>query len=83
MRWLIRCWNCTDRPALPRSPMTTGETPRRRDQATGLAPTNDLESAILVTLPPGNYTAIVQGKNDTSGVGLVEVYDLSGHLATG
>jgi hypothetical protein len=44
--------------------------------ATGLAPTNDLESAILVTLAPGNYTAIVKGKNDTSGVGLVEVYDL-------
>ena len=45
--------------------------------ATGLVPTNDLESAILVTLPPGNYTAILKGKNDTSGVGLVELYDLS------
>jgi hypothetical protein len=44
--------------------------------ATGLAPTNDLESAILVTLAPGAYTAIVKGKNDTSGMGLVEVYDL-------
>ena len=44
--------------------------------ATGLAPTNDLESAILVTLAPGPYTAIVKGKNNTSGVGLVEVYDL-------
>ena len=44
--------------------------------ATGLAPTNDLESAILVTLAPGNYTAIVKGKNDTSGVGLVEAYDI-------
>ena len=33
--------------------------------ATGLAPTNDLESAILVTLDPGTYTAIVKGKNNT------------------
>jgi len=45
-------------------------------EATGLAPANDLESAILVTLPPGNYTAIVQGKNNGVGVGLVEAYDL-------
>ena len=45
-------------------------------QATGLAPTDDLESAIVANLPPGNYTAIVQGKNNTTGVALVEVYDL-------
>src|SRR5205823_11661078 len=45
-------------------------------EATGLAPTNDLESAILVTLPPGQYTAIVKGKNNGVGVGLVEAYDL-------
>jgi hypothetical protein len=45
--------------------------------ATGLAPTNDLESAILVTLNPGAYTAIVKGKNNTSGIASVEVYDLS------
>jgi hypothetical protein len=44
--------------------------------ATGIPPTNDLESAIVVTLDPGAYTAIVRGKNDTSGVGLIEVYDL-------
>ena len=44
--------------------------------ATGLAPTDDLESAILVTLQPNAYTAVVKGKNDTTGVGLVEVYDL-------
>ncbi|HKP05110.1 MAG TPA: delta-60 repeat domain-containing protein [Chthoniobacterales bacterium] len=43
---------------------------------TGLAPTNDLESGILATLDPGAYTAIVKGNNNTSGVGLVEVYDL-------
>ena len=42
----------------------------------GLAPTNNLESAILTTLALGNYTAIVRGKNNTTGTGLVEVYDL-------
>ena len=44
--------------------------------ATGIPPTNNLESAILATLDPGNYTAILQGKNGTAGNGLVEVYDL-------
>jgi hypothetical protein len=44
--------------------------------ATGLAPGNDHESAILLTLQPGPYTVIESGKNGTSGVGLVEVYDL-------
>ena len=42
----------------------------------GYAPTNDLESAIIATLPPGRYTAIVRGFDDTVGVALVEVYDL-------
>ena len=45
--------------------------------ATGLAPTDDQESAILTTLSPANYTAIVRGKNDTTGIALVEVYHLS------
>ena len=45
--------------------------------ATGIAPTNNLESAIDVTLLPGAYTAIVSGNNNTSGIGLIEVYDLS------
>ena len=44
--------------------------------ASGIPPTNGLESAIDATLVPGNYTAIVQGKNNTTGVALVEVYDL-------
>jgi uncharacterized delta-60 repeat protein len=44
--------------------------------ATGFAPGSDLESAILATLDPGAYTAIVSGKNGGTGVGLVEVYDL-------
>lgn len=45
-------------------------------QSTGLPPTNDLEACIEVTLDPGNYTAVLRGKNDTIGTGLVEVYDL-------
>jgi hypothetical protein len=47
-------------------------------QATGLASgLNDLESAILQILQPGNYTAILSGRNFTTGVGLIEVYDVS------
>jgi hypothetical protein len=42
----------------------------------GYAPTDGRESAIIGTLSPGNYTAIVRGVNNTTGVGLVEVYDL-------
>jgi hypothetical protein len=42
----------------------------------GYAPPKDTEAAILATLQPGNYTAIVRGKNDTTGVALVEVYNL-------
>ena len=41
---------------------------------TGLQPPNDLDAAILATLPTGNYTAIVTDKNGSTGVGLVEVY---------
>jgi hypothetical protein len=44
--------------------------------ATTLQPTNDLESAILATLPAGSYTAIVRGVNSTTGVGLVEVFNI-------
>ena len=53
------------------------ETQQAAIMATGIPPSNDLESAILATLPPGNYTAIVRGKNNTTGVALVEVYDLN------
>jgi hypothetical protein len=41
-----------------------------------LAPKNNLESAILLTLTPGAYTASVRGVNNTTGIGLVEVYDM-------
>ncbi len=45
-------------------------------EASGLAPGDPAESAMVVTLDPGAYTAIVSGKNATSGVGLIEAYDL-------
>jgi hypothetical protein len=45
-------------------------------EATGLAPKDDLESTILMTLPPGGYTAIVAGSDGTTGVALVEIYRL-------
>jgi hypothetical protein len=43
---------------------------------TTIAPTNDAESAILMNLNPGNYTTILKGANNSSGVGVVEAYDL-------
>src|SRR5882762_4836811 len=46
-------------------------------QNSGHAPTVATESAIIANLPSGNYTAIVRGVNNTTGVALVEVYDLS------
>jgi hypothetical protein len=46
-------------------------------QAVGLAPTDPRESAVRMSLLPGNYSVIVQGKNNATGVALVEVYDLS------
>lgn len=45
--------------------------------ATSLAPPNDAEAAIVADLLPTNYTAIVRGRNDTTGVALVEVYHLN------
>src|SRR5262249_12404744 len=45
-------------------------------EATGIPPTDDLESAIVATLAPGSYTAILRGNNGGTGNGLVEVYDL-------
>ena len=46
-------------------------------QNSGLAPSDPLESAIIATLQPGTYTAIVEGVNAGTGVGIVEVYDLA------
>jgi hypothetical protein len=44
--------------------------------ATGVAPANNLEPAILTSLAPGNYTGVVSGKGSDTGVALVEVYQL-------
>lgn len=45
-------------------------------RSTEAAPTDDREAAILSVLQPGNYTAVVRGKNDTTGIALVEFYSL-------
>ena len=45
-------------------------------QNSQLAPSNAAEAAIIATLPPGSYTAIVSGVNSTTGNALVEVYSL-------
>ncbi len=52
------------------------ETQETEIEASGLAPADDLESAIVATLSPGSYTVILHGQNNGSGVGLVEAYDL-------
>ncbi|CAA9228555.1 MAG: hypothetical protein AVDCRST_MAG42-995 [uncultured Chthoniobacterales bacterium] len=44
--------------------------------AAQLAPTRETEAALIRTVPPGNYTAIVTGVANTTGVGLVEVYNV-------
>ncbi|HVF73348.1 MAG TPA: Calx-beta domain-containing protein [Chthoniobacterales bacterium] len=46
-------------------------------EGSGLAPTNDFESAIIANLVPGSYTAVVRGVSDTVGTGIVDAYDLS------
>ena len=45
--------------------------------ATGIAPSDPRESGVVAQLPLGAYTAIVRGKDNTTGIGLVEIYDLS------
>ena len=51
----------------------------QRDEiiSTGVPPPDGLESAVVAALAPGNYTAVVRGVNDGTGVGLVEVFDLT------
>jgi hypothetical protein len=49
---------------------------RTEIENSGLPPTNDFESAIITTLAPANYTAVVRGHQDMTGIGVVEVYDL-------
>jgi sugar lactone lactonase YvrE len=45
-------------------------------EATGLQPTNDAEAALIATLAAGTYTVIERGKEATTGIGLIEIYDL-------
>jgi hypothetical protein len=45
-------------------------------EAAGLAPSHDEESALVETVPPGAYTAIIRGSGRTTGVGLVEAYNI-------
>jgi hypothetical protein len=49
---------------------------RTEIEASGLAPTDDRESAIAISLDPGNYTVVLSGKGGSSGIGLVETYDV-------
>jgi len=53
-----------------------GSSQQTEIEATTIPPRDDRESAILATLVPGNYTAVVRGKNNTTGVALVEAYNL-------
>jgi hypothetical protein len=55
-----------------------GSSQQAEIEATGIPPTNDLESALVRTLAANNagYTAVLRGKNNTTGVGVVEAYDL-------
>jgi hypothetical protein len=50
---------------------------KTRIESTGLAPSDDLESAIDATLNPGSYTAVVRDLTNSSGIAVIEVYDLS------
>jgi phospholipase/lecithinase/hemolysin len=53
------------------------DTQQSEIQGTGLAPHNTFESAIVRTLAPGAYTAVLRGRNGVTGIGLAEIYDLS------
>ena len=67
-------------------PVTSNDNWRDTDafeiHASTIPPNHDAESAIVRMLPPGNYTAVVSGKNGATGIGLVEVYDLAGSAAS-
>jgi hypothetical protein len=45
-------------------------------RSTGLPPSDDRESALVFNGAPGNYTVLLQGRNNTAGIGVVEVYHL-------
>jgi hypothetical protein len=52
------------------------KTDQQNVESTGLAPSNDRESALVVTLDPGAYTVVMRGKNNTSGIGVVDMFDI-------
>jgi PKD repeat protein len=53
------------------------KTDEQNVESTGLAPSNDRESALVITLNPGTYTVVMRGKDNGSGIGVVEVYDVN------
>jgi hypothetical protein len=53
-----------------------GSSQQAEIEATTIPPSEDHESALRQTLGPDNYTAVVRGKNNTTGIALVEVYNL-------
>jgi hypothetical protein len=53
------------------------DTQKTEIEQTGIPPADDRESAIVKTLKPGHYTAVLRGKNNSTGVGIIEVYDLN------
>jgi len=59
-----------------KQPVNSFDATQAQIQATGHAPTHDSESALIRTLPPGAYTAIVSGVGGTSGLGEVEIFKL-------
>jgi PKD repeat protein len=52
------------------------KTDQQNVQDSGLAPTNDRESALVITLDPGAYTVVMRGKNNSSGIGVVDIFDI-------
>jgi hypothetical protein len=48
--------------------------------STGFAPSNNKEAALIAVLSPGSYTVILRGVGGTTGIGLIEIYDLDGSL---
>jgi hypothetical protein len=62
--------------ALLRSNNDWRDTQEAEIRNSGAAPSSDLESAVIETLPPGAFTAVVAGKDNSTGVGLIEVFNL-------
>ncbi|PYJ86683.1 MAG: hypothetical protein DME70_07730 [Verrucomicrobia bacterium] len=59
----------------------TQQSQQAQIEATGVAPTDDRESALVRTLSPGNYTVVLRGKNNGTGIAVVEFYDLDSTAA--